>query len=458
MIEEEKIRKAKEKNRKIYPIYKMFAWDLLFYYSITFLFMHQTKGLTASNIFLGNAFYSIFKIAFQPFAPMIINITGKRKAIIIGNIFVSLSILAMIILKGTVVNYIIVNLIMAIGYILKEICESCLLEENIPNDENRSSKFSKIDGRGSSYFYIFAAISYLSTGFLFVINPYIPMSLCFIFCIVGTLLSFKFEHYEVKEEKVKDEHPVKTLRKRVSLAKQEYMFILKSKRLHALLLFAMLFKGILNIRPTITSSIFVDIGIPNQYFGIITAVLTGFSAIATWKQHFFHKKFRNKLLTFFALTYSVASILIGLVVIININYGLTLVIILFMMILQNIIKGLYYTLIKRYLNSFSNDHLSVKIYSVNTFMEGLGATLMSFAVSILLEYTTTAYASLIVGIVSLILFIAILDFMRTRIGLKPEEYRKQDIEFVPKEEKEKNIIEIAVGIDDNGENEIKLRT
>lgn len=458
MIEEEKIRKAKEKNRKIYPIYKMFAWDLLFYYSITFLFMHQTKGLTASNIFLGNAFYSIFKIAFQPFAPMIINITGKRKAIIIGNIFVSLSILAMIILKGTVVNYIIVNLIMAIGYILKEICESCLLEENIPNDENRSSKFSKIDGRGSSYFYIFAAISYLSTGFLFVINPYIPMSLCFIFCIVGTLLSFKFEHYEVKEEKVKDEHPIKTLRKRVSLAKQEYMFILKSKRLHALLLFAMLFKGILNIRPTITSSIFVDIGIPNQYFGIITAVLTGFSAIATWKQHFFHKKFRNKLLTFFALTYSVASILIGLVVIININYGLTLVIILFMMILQNIIKGLYYTLIKRYLNSFSNHHLSVKIYSVNTFMEGLGATLMSFAVSILLEYTTTSYASLIVGIVSLILFIAILDFMRTRIGLKPEEYRKQDIEFVPKEEKEKNVIEIAVGIDDNGENEIKLRT
>lgn len=149
MTEEEKIKKAKEKNRKIYPIYKMFAWDLLFYYSITFLFMNQTKGLTASNIFLGNAFYSIFKIIFQPFAPMIINITGKRKAIVIGNIFVSLSILAMILLEGTIINYIVVNLIMAIGYVLKAICESCLLEENIPDDENRRSRFSKIDGRGS---------------------------------------------------------------------------------------------------------------------------------------------------------------------------------------------------------------------------------------------------------------------------------------------------------------------
>lgn len=456
MIEEEIIRKAKEKNRKMYPIYKMFSWDLLFYYSITFLFMNQTKGLTASNIFLGDAFFCIFKIVFQPFAPMIINITGKRKAIIIGNIFVSLSILTMMLLKGTVINYIIVNLIMAIGYVLKGICESCLLEENIPDDENRRSKFSKIDGRGSSYFYIFEAISSLATGFLFVINSYLPMSLCFIFCIVGTLLSFKFEHYEVKEEKVKDEHPIKTLRKRISLARQEYMFILKSKRLHALLLFTMLFKGILYIRSTITSSIFVDIGIPNEYFGIITAVLTVFAAIATWKQSFFHKKFRNKLLTFFAITYSLTSILIGLIIIININYSLTLVIILFMMVLQNIIKGLYYTLIKRYLNSFSNEHLSVKIYSVNTVMEGLGAALMAFVVSILLEYTTTAYVSLIIGIVSLILFILTLDYMRTRLGLKPEEYRKQDIEFVPKEKKEESVIEIAVGIDEKGETDVKI--
>lgn len=64
MIEEEKIKRAKEKNRKIFPIYKMFSWDLLFYYSISFLFLSQAKGLSASDIFLGDAFYAIFKIIF----------------------------------------------------------------------------------------------------------------------------------------------------------------------------------------------------------------------------------------------------------------------------------------------------------------------------------------------------------------------------------------------------------
>lgn len=453
---EEKIEIAKQKNRKLYPIYKMFAWDLLFYYSIIFLFLNQAKGLTASNIFLANAFYPIFKIVFQPFAPIIINIMGKRKSIIIGNIFVSLSILLIMLLEGNVINLIIANFIMAIGYSFKGICESCLLEDNITDDEKKRSKFSKIDGKGASYFYILEAISSIATGFLFVVDPFIPMSLCFAFCLIAIILSFKFEHYEVKKQKINNESILKTLKNKVILAKQEYIFIIRSKRLHALLLFMILFKGLLYIRSSITSSIFVDIGIPNEFFGVITAMFTIFAAIATWKQNFFHKKFRNKLLTFFALTYSVSCIIIGLTVAININYAFTLVIILFMMILQNITKGLYYVLIKRYLNSFSNEHLSLKIYSVSNIMEELGAVLTAFGVSILLKCTSTAYVTLIIGIVSLILFICILDYMKTRIGLKPEEYRKRDIEFEFKEDKKKDILEIEVGLNRNGETEIKV--
>ena len=36
----------KQKNIKKYPIYRMFAWDLLFYYSIIYLFLTIEKGLT----------------------------------------------------------------------------------------------------------------------------------------------------------------------------------------------------------------------------------------------------------------------------------------------------------------------------------------------------------------------------------------------------------------------------
>ena len=106
-MEEEKIKQAKQKNMKLYPIYKMFAWDLLFYYSIIFLFLKQEKGLNSSSIVFANAFYPIFKLFFQMFAPGVIHAMGKRRSNIIGNIFVSISILYIILAKGSVTSVII---------------------------------------------------------------------------------------------------------------------------------------------------------------------------------------------------------------------------------------------------------------------------------------------------------------------------------------------------------------
>ncbi len=456
---EERIREAKQKNVKLYPIYKLFAWDLLFFYSIYFLFLNQVKGLSASSIVFGNAFYPIFKLLFQPFATGIVHNIGKRKATIFGNIFVSLSILYIILSEACVENWIICNLIMAVGYVLKGICEASILDECILSKENKNSKFAKIDGKGSAFWYTFEAISSVGASFLFVINGYLPMYICFIFCIIGTLISFKFEHYEVKKVKKREEHKIKQFCNRMDLAKQEYLFILKSKRLRALFMFSGLFYGMLYIRSSITSSLLVDMGIPDQYFGVITGVLTIFTALTTWKQNYFHKILHNKVLTFFSITYSISFILVGLTIVLDINYTFTIVFVFIMMAIQNMIKGPYYTLIKRYLNSFSNTHLSVKIYSINGIMEDVGGIIVSLAVSKLLANTTTAYTTLIVGIISFVVFILILDYMKSRIGLKPEEYRKEDIEFVPKtkEEEKVEIAEIAVGINEKGETTIDIK-
>ena len=461
-MEEERIKKAKQKNVKLYPIYKIFAWDLLFYYSIIFLFLNQAKGLDSASIVFGNAFYPIFKLVFQAFVPGIIHITGQRISNIIGNILVSLSILYIILASASVKNLIISNLIMAIGYILKGVCESGILDECITDVEKKNSKFAKIDGRGSAYWYIFEAISSVTTGYLFVINAYIPMYLCFIFCIIGTIISCQFEPYEVKQERPKEEQGLKRLVSKMDLSWQEYKFIFKSKRLRALLLFSGLFYGMLFIRSTLTSSLLVDIGIPDKYFGIISGLFTIFAAITTWKQNVFHRLLHNKVLTVFSLLYTTSLIIVGLTIILNINYTATLVIVFIMMTIQNMIKGPYYTLIKRYLNSFTDPHLLVKIYSVNSIMEDIGGILISLIVSWLLGFKTTAYTALFIGIGSLILFIFILEYMKTRLGLKPEEYRKADIEFIPKtkkdniEEKE-HVIEIAIGVNEEGETSVDIK-
>jgi len=55
----------RKNNLKLYPIYKMLAWDLLFYYAIAFLFLTIEKGVSASEILFAAAFFPLFRVLFQ---------------------------------------------------------------------------------------------------------------------------------------------------------------------------------------------------------------------------------------------------------------------------------------------------------------------------------------------------------------------------------------------------------
>ena len=78
--------KEKQYNVQLYPIYKMISWDLLFYYSIAFLFLTQVKQISAADVLLAEAFYPIFRlILIMPLTALCTKI-GKRKSLIVANI------------------------------------------------------------------------------------------------------------------------------------------------------------------------------------------------------------------------------------------------------------------------------------------------------------------------------------------------------------------------------------
>ena len=74
----------KEYNQKLFPYYKMFSWDLLFFYSIEFLFYTTTKKITASEVLIVSGIFMVFKIITQIPAVAIIEYLGKRKSLILN--------------------------------------------------------------------------------------------------------------------------------------------------------------------------------------------------------------------------------------------------------------------------------------------------------------------------------------------------------------------------------------
>ena len=122
--------------------------------------------------------------------------------------------------------------------------------------------------------------------------------------------------------------------------------------------------------------------------------------------------------------------LLVLVELLVLTHGLTLEIILIMLALQCAVKGPYYTLIKRYLNSFSTSSMRTKIYSAIEIPYSLVRAGICVVCSALLDITTTSYVYAILGCIFSVIMIFLLDHMKHTVGLKPEEYSEKDIKFV----------------------------
>lgn len=415
-----------EKNLKRYPLYKMFAWDLLFYYAIIFIFLLKVKNLSASQIFFADAFYPIFKFIFQFFCIGMTDIIGKRKSILFGNIFINIALILIILCKN-INGLILANLLFAIGYNLKELCEAPLLNHSITNKEKRREIFSKIDGNASSKFYFFDAICSATSGFLFAFNYYLPMILCFTFSLFGTIIAFTFEEKENQKNIFNvSKHSIKNYFKDL-----HYVFkhIFKSKRLKSLILYAALFTSLLAVFKTYINSLLVDLHLPDIYFGLLTAAIQIISAFSSKNQNYFHKKYRNRVLTFFAIPLSILIIITGLFVVCNLPTNLICLVIAALIFFYALVKGPFYTLIKRYLNSFVSSSISTKIYAANSMCDSIFRSLTYLFSSYLLSLTTTSFALIILGSISTLIFIFLLDYMKTRVGLNPEKYSAADTQI-----------------------------
>lgn len=427
MNSRKELNRIRRKNAELYPIYKMFSWDLLFFYSIEFLFYTITKKVTPSEVLIINGFYLLFRIIMQIPAVAITDFLGRKKSIVLGNVLLIFYMLILILAPG-MISIILADLIFSLGYDIKTIAESNLLYDSV-STRGGEGLYSKLDAKGGSWYYILDGIASLTAGYLFVINNYIPMVICLGFIVISTVLSFKFEDvYKVEVDKKKPN--LKSTIKEYSVdLKSSFKFILKSKRMKAFILFQIVMYGLIEIIDTYSSDLLVNIGIPEEQFSIIFSVLTLIGGISLSLKKPIEKKFKNRTLSFLSLTYIGACIIIGLVT--STYTGDSVIpIVLVLLATHRMSTSTWYILESKYLKNFTTEDMRNRITFTYEFIGGIAASIFSILGGLLLNRINVQNAFLIVGLFSLALMIVVLDYMRTRFGLKPEEYKKEDIKFV----------------------------
>lgn len=406
-------------NRRIFPLYKGFGWDPLFYSAIIFLFLTEVKGITPAKVMYAESIYSLFLLLLQIPATILIEKIGSRKALILGTTFATIQIIMMIFINNF--TFLVIAYFMsAFGNAIKDIARNTLLYDSTKMCKGKNS-FGNINARGSSLSYALSAISSIFTGYLYVINPYIPIILSSFISLLAIIIVYRFEEVEVeKEEKTTISESIKDI-------KQGFKFISKSKRLKSLFLFTSIFVGVLMMISTYEKSLLTDLQVPPQYFGIIFAILTLVQCFSVRYQDKIHNKFENKTLTFISVPIFVSFIGVGIVA--NLNFAFTIIIVMFAFFIHHFFRGPYWVLEDRYVTNFTTANIRTKILSTSNLIKNIGEIIISFLGGVLLEFYTTSTSYLVIGIVGLIVILLVLKYMKKRIGLNPEEYNKQDVEY-----------------------------
>lgn len=417
----------KKINARLYPIYKMLSWDLLFYYSIIFLYLVQAKNFSASQVMLGEAFFTASCFVLQIPIGLLVDKIGKKRSLVIANICMCLFSFILLIIQNF--NQLLIGyFIDAIGYVLRTVCETNILYDSLPIGKKRGNLYSEIDGIGASRYYVVDAITSLIAGYAFVLNPYLPIIFCFIANIISTILATRFRSIKLQNEQVEVKEGVREYFRQLGEA---IRFTKKSKRIFCLLLYFGLVSGLIYNLTTFRSSVLEGISIPEHYFGIIFAISQMVAAICAKAQIFIHKRFRNKTLAVLGIPLTISCIIIGFLAMIGTSTTFKVIIVL-LFVFQGAIKGAYNVLIYRYLNNFTNRKIRTKLATIRNMFYNISSIFISLFGAMLLNYTDSANTIIIVGCMMTILIILLLDYMRGKVGLKPEQYKKEDLKYMPK--------------------------
>ena len=98
-------------------------------------------------------------------------------------------------------------------------------------------------------------------------------------------------------------------------------------------------------------------------------------------------------------------------------------------ILKYIVTSIYYNLSERYLRNFSNKDIDTKIYTVKNFLKSISSAVVGVFGAFLLDRMNTAYSMIVLGTIFIILIILTISYMKTRVGLKPEDYSEEERKY-----------------------------
>lgn len=412
--------KKARKNINLYTIYELFGYNLHFYYIIQIFFLTEIKRLSITEFLLLNTVISLSMSIFLIPAGIITDKIGRKRCIVLGNLLL-MAFGITLILSSNFFEFIVATVFLGAGYALKSTSESSILIDSL-TFLKREEEFGKIEGRAFAIFSYVSCILALITGYIYTLNNYLPIILMIAFSFIAFILSIFFTDVELKES------PKKEVSSELGFLKECVKHIFLSKRLRALLLFAFVFVGVIVIGQDFSQIALKETDISVTVFGVIQACFCLFTGLGAGMQFRIEQRKKNKTLKTLSIIYIISFIIISIVGMLKLDSNVGLIVL--MMFIQSIIEGAYGISSERYITNFTSQEVRGKMLSILYLLQEIGTTIFLAIATLVLDKTASIYMSyMILGIAFLIIFIVILNYMKNRFGLDPNQYTEEDIKY-----------------------------
>ena len=168
-------------------LYRAFSYDFVFYYTVATLYYTTLKGFELSDVMMLHSITAVSTFLLLLPISWLIKKIGNTACIRIGTFMWIVYMLCTIFINNYYV-LLMVETLCSCGTVMKILSDSVIITNTLEK-HGLGDKYVKVESKGITTYFIVDSISAILAGYLFNINPQIPMILCLLFIAFSFVLS-----------------------------------------------------------------------------------------------------------------------------------------------------------------------------------------------------------------------------------------------------------------------------
>ena len=402
-----------KRNVKLYPWYRAFAFDFLFLWTISILYLTEVKNLSYSQVILLDSIFMLSAFLLQIPVAKVIKKIGRANSTRIASLF-SLGFVIIYLFGEGFWIFIIANLLYGLGMATRNITDVEILSLSLKK-LRRKNDYSKYEGKGMFWYYIFEGLTSIAAGYLYeFVSPYAPVIGTAICSFILMILSFIIKDPLDEEDNIIENQ----LEEKQKNREPSYKTLFKRPFVIWMTIFCFCFFGISGVHQTLSKVYLQNINVPAYLFGYIFCAYKLIAALASKFQFKYELKRGVKSLIIFSVIMLVVYVAAAIIYSIDADAMLSIIIVLMLFAGQHMARAIYRITVKNYINSCVSKHSLTRTLTIYSMAECLGYAFTTLFTSVVMEISGNSYVIANLSLVALYIIplsVSVIFFIRALI-------------------------------------------